>query len=383
MSREPMACIMYHSVGAPDPAWQWRHLTVPFALFEGQLRLLRRLGYRGVSLEEYQALYSAGRLRRERVAALTFDDGYLDNWVYAAPLLKRYGFTGTLFVSRDFVDPGRETRPQWLPGQPPVPAPGFLNQAELIRLDAEGVLDVQSHAVTHTWYPCGPRIVDFRHPGDSWHWMSWNDRPENKWRVSQPESDPGCWGEPVYEHRKALEGPRYFPDPRLTGELRDHVARAGAGFFAAPGWRDALRALTARLQNRCGNGRMETEEEYLARAEAELAESAGFLNRLLGKSVRYLCWPGGGCSPRLFALAARHYAGTTIPSQFRDTPSGEDRLGCFRFRRFGPLHAGENGNFRYLGPLVDALYLEEARTRNPLTRLLRGGLTRFTAWRTA
>lgn len=383
MNREPMACIMYHSIGAPDPAWQWRHLTVPFALFEGQLRLLRRLGYRGVSLEEYRALHLAGRLRRERVAALTFDDGYLDNWVYAAPLLKRYGFAGTLFVSRDFVDPGRKARPQWQPGQPAVPASGFLNRAELIRLDTEGVLDVQSHAVTHTWYPCGPRILDFRHPGDSWHWMSWNADPENKWRALRPESDPSCWGEPVYEHQKALEGPRYFPDQRLAEELRAHVLRAGAGFFAAPDWRDTLHALAGRLQNNLGNGRMETDEEYLIRAEAELAESAAFLNDLLGKKVRYLCWPGGGCSPRLFALAARHYAGTTIPSQYRSTPSGEDQHGCFRFRRFGPLHAGENGSFRYLGPLVDALYLEEARTRNPLARLIRGGLTRFTAWRTA
>ena len=383
MRSESVACVMYHSVGAPDPDWQWRYLTMPCVLFERYLRLLRRLGYHGVTLETYRELHLSGRLRKERVVALTFDDGYLDNWVYAAPLLKRYGFTGTVFASRDFVAPGEKARPQRQPGQPPVPASGFLNRAELIRLDKEGVLDVQSHAVTHTWYPSGPRIVDFRHPGDSWHWMSWNADPENKWRVLQPKSEPDCWGEPVYEHRKALEGPRYFPDPRLAEELRAHVAKAGAGFFAAPGWRDTLRALADRLQKHLGNGRTETEEEYLARAETELADSAAFLDNLLGKKTRYLCWPGGGCSPRLFALAARHYAGTTLPSQCRDAPSGEDRHGCFRFRRFGPLHAGENGNFRYLGPLADVLYLEEARTRNPLTRLIRGGFTRFTAWRTA
>ena len=378
-----MACIMYHSVGVPDATWQWRHLTVPFALFAKQLWLLRRMGYRSVTLREYQELYCAGRVSKERVVAITFDDGYLDNWVYAAVLLKQYGFTGTVFISKDFVAPGEETRPQWKPGDALVPVSGFMNRAELAALDAEGILDVQSHAVTHTWYPSGPNIIDFRHPGDSWHWMSWNAAPADKWRALQPNSTPDCWGEPVYEHQKALEGPRYFPDPRIGKELHAHTTKAGIDFFAAPGWRDELHALARQLQKTYTEDRQETEKEYLERAEAELVDSAAFLSGLLHKKIEYLCLPGGGSSPLLTALAARHYTGFTIPSREIGCPTGLDTSGCFRFRRLGPLHAGENDKFRYLGPLVDALYLEETRTRNPVVRLIRGSLTRFTAWRTA
>lgn len=383
MTREPVACIMYHTVGTPDAAWKWRYLTVPFALFDGQLRLLRRMGYRSVTLKEYQALYCAGRVGKERVVAITFDDGYLDNWVYAAVLLKHYGFTGTVFVSKDFVGPGEEMRPQWQIGHAPVAASGFMNRAELAALDAEGVLDVQSHAVTHTWYPSGPRIIDFRHPGDLWHWMSWNAAPADKWRELQPKATPECWGEPVYEHRKALEAPRYFPDPRIARDLRAHVAQTGADFFAAPGWRDELHAFSRHLHNIYTDDHRETEKEYLERAEAEIVDSAAFLGELLHKKIEYLCLPGGGCTPQLAELAARHYAGFTIPSQEKDRPAGLDNAGCFRFRRLAPLNAGENDTFRYLGPLVDALYLEELRARNPLVRLVRGGLTRFIAWRTA
>ena len=41
---------------------------------------------------------------------LTFDDGYLDNWVFAYPLLEKYNLRGTIFVNPEFVDPSLEIR---------------------------------------------------------------------------------------------------------------------------------------------------------------------------------------------------------------------------------------------------------------------------------
>ncbi len=379
MRPEPVACQMLHSVGLPNPAWVWRHLTVPVKLFEGQLRLLRRLGYRSVGLDEYRELACRGLLNKERVICLTFDDGYLDNWVYAAPLLSRYGFKGTVFVSLDFIDPGLKPRPQWNPNKPEIRprADGFLNLGELRALEAGGVLDVQSHAVTHTWYPRGTRIVDFRRPGDTYHWMTWNKKPQDKWRQLQPEAGPEEWGEPVYEHGKSLDGPRLFPDERVAEGLRACAAEAGRNFFQQPDWRERLGRRAEDLQRQYPAGHLESETEFLARAEKELADSAAGVGDMLGKTVHWLCWPGGGYSPALFDLAARHYTGTTIASRDSATPGHVDTNGCFRFRRFGPLHQGEGDAFRYLGPLTNALYVEERRAGNPLVRLTRGGLTRL------
>ena len=42
---------------------------------------------------------------------LSFDDGYLDNWTYVFPILKKYGMKATIFVSPDFVDPTETVRP--------------------------------------------------------------------------------------------------------------------------------------------------------------------------------------------------------------------------------------------------------------------------------
>lgn len=375
--------MMLHSVGVPDPAWQWYFLTMPLDGFAGFLRLARRAGYTSVSLNEYRDAALGNRLKKERLFCLTFDDGYLDNWVYAAPLLREHGFTGTVFISTDFIDPGLEPRRQRHGENGPLPAaPGYLNLAELRLLDASGVLDVQSHAATHTWYPSGPRIVDFRHPEDGYCWMDWNADPGGKWRSLTPPRRPECWGEPVYEHRKALAGPRYYPNKELGEVLRAHVSPHGKGFFSRPRWRDELSTLAEKLRRRMPPGVMESREEYLARAEAELTESSRILEKALNKTIRWLCWPGGGYSAELFALAGQRYAGTTVSSHDNTVPTGRvDGSGCFRLRRFGPLTAGEEPNIRYLSPLVNLLFLEERRAKNPAVRLIRGGLTRFARWR--
>lgn len=381
--RGGVSSLMLHTVGTAFPQWTWKFLTTPWQIFEGLLRQLQRMGYRTVLLDEYRDIVLAGRLSHEKVVALTFDDGYLDNWVYASVLLERYGMCGTVFVSGEFIDPGEELRPRW-DGTSSGSAPesdGFLNIAEMRQLDSSRVLDVQSHCMTHTWYPCGPRIVDFRHPGDPYHWMSWNASPRDKWRSVQPGEKPEYWGEPVYEHQKSLNGLRYFPGPELGEALRLHVAQSGEGFFADPDWRGKLFARAEELQKNLPQGEWEREEDFKARIRSELADSARLLSEILGKKVSWLCWPGGGYSAEVFAMAAEYYEGTTISSSFDAVhKQGLDKHGCFRFSRFGLLHAGEGDSLRYLGPLTNALYVEERRTGSMPCRLIRGGLTRLAQW---
>ncbi len=374
MRPPPTGIVMFHSVGTPDPAWSWSYLTVPWRLFDRQLAMLRRFGYRSVFLDEYVDIARAGMVERERIVALTFDDGYLDNWVYAAPILKRHGFVGTVFMSTDFIDPAPSPRPRLDPDRPDVAAlakAGFLSWPEMLGLEQSGVMRIESHARTHTWYPVGPEIVDFRHPGDSYPWMDWNDAPERKWAYLGGAARPEVWGEPVYRHAKALDGPRYMPEPGLGARLRAHVAAIGADFFMRPAWRDELFVLAGAHGEQSG-GRHETREEFLVRARAELADSRRILSEGLGRDVRFLCWPGGGYDDEVFDAAAELYAGTSVASRHWSTRVGFDARGCFRFRRIAPPGVETRFGYRYLGPSMLLLSLEETRGGSKLARLVRG-----------
>jgi peptidoglycan/xylan/chitin deacetylase (PgdA/CDA1 family) len=79
--------------------------AMPTAVFERQMRFLAR-HYRVVSLSEAARRLSEGG-PPVPVVALTFDDGYQDNYQNAFPILERYGLPATIFLTTGAID-GRE-----------------------------------------------------------------------------------------------------------------------------------------------------------------------------------------------------------------------------------------------------------------------------------
>ena len=75
-----------------------------------KLAAFRSRGFAPASLDDVHDLQASGVSPRERLVVLSFDDGYLDNWVYVYPLLKRVGWKGAVYVNPEFVDPGEEPR---------------------------------------------------------------------------------------------------------------------------------------------------------------------------------------------------------------------------------------------------------------------------------
>lgn len=95
--------LIFHRVLAePDPLFPDVHDATRFREF---LRTLKRL-YRVLPLGEGLDLLRAGRLPAGS-AALTFDDGYEDNYSVALPILKEEGVPATIFVATGFLDGGR------------------------------------------------------------------------------------------------------------------------------------------------------------------------------------------------------------------------------------------------------------------------------------
>ena len=81
-------------------------------------------------LEEAIGRLQTGTLPR-CAACITFDDGYVDNYTNAWPILKKYGMKATLFMIADSIG-----------------APRFVNAEQLREMNAGG-FDVQSHTYSH------------------------------------------------------------------------------------------------------------------------------------------------------------------------------------------------------------------------------------------
>ena len=103
-----VAVLMYHGVcdDAPMPPAINFHLEPE--IFERQMRVLKSR-YRVVPLSDVTRALSQGK-RLEKAVVLTFDDGYRNNALRVAPILKRMGLPFTVFVATSYVDTGR-----WMP----------------------------------------------------------------------------------------------------------------------------------------------------------------------------------------------------------------------------------------------------------------------------
>jgi peptidoglycan/xylan/chitin deacetylase (PgdA/CDA1 family) len=84
--------LMYHHIST-SPGM----ITVSPDHFAAQMAYLAQAGYRTVGARQLGAFLDGEPLPAKSVV-LTFDDGYLDNWVHAHPVLRQHGFTALCFL---------------------------------------------------------------------------------------------------------------------------------------------------------------------------------------------------------------------------------------------------------------------------------------------
>jgi peptidoglycan/xylan/chitin deacetylase (PgdA/CDA1 family) len=136
---ERLPILLYHRVDTTPKPGPFR---LPRGVFEEQLAVLRALGFRSVTLAEWHAAMDRHTPLPGRAVLFTFDDGCRDFLTVAWPLLRRYGFSATIFVTSDAAARGEFQDP--LTGER-SPALGW---DELRALQAQGV-QVGSHARRH------------------------------------------------------------------------------------------------------------------------------------------------------------------------------------------------------------------------------------------
>lgn len=139
--REFPYVLMYHSVTRYDDDPYL--VTVCPERFERQLRWLRSHGCTGVSMGE---LLAARRVGADRgLVGLTFDDGYTDFAGTVVPLLRRFGWTATVFVIAGRLGGVNDWDPEGPRKQP-------MSEQQVAAVAAAG-MEVGSHGLWHRRLP--------------------------------------------------------------------------------------------------------------------------------------------------------------------------------------------------------------------------------------
>ena len=123
--------LMYHRLAERVAA---SSLVIPPEDFSRQIDWLDKKSFRLLSLDEVIQQGCRAPLW-ERSLALTFDDGFRDNYEQAFPLLLTRGKTAALFVVVHWVG-----------------TKGFMDWKEIRKLADSGIT-IGSHALTHRWLP--------------------------------------------------------------------------------------------------------------------------------------------------------------------------------------------------------------------------------------
>lgn len=137
-----IAILMYHMVCETENAKEKRYCCHPYA-FKQQMAHLKKVGYQVIGLDDLINSIKKGTTLPEKSIAITFDDGFADNYDNAFPLLRAYGFPATMFVVSRLA--GRTN--EWMQEEE-FPARKLLGWKELKEISENGIT-IGSHTTSH------------------------------------------------------------------------------------------------------------------------------------------------------------------------------------------------------------------------------------------
>lgn len=134
-----LAILTYHSLDASGSV-----VSVSPRAFADQMSCLSDLGFRGVSLREAVDYRTANGGWPAHAVILTFDDGYASVYEHAWPVLRRFGFTATVFVISGYID-GRN---EWAAPPHGLGVRPMLSWTQISEMCVSGV-EMGAHTRTH------------------------------------------------------------------------------------------------------------------------------------------------------------------------------------------------------------------------------------------
>ncbi len=109
-------------------------LTVNTEQFETQMKYLAEQGYHSITPTEMLDAWENGAELPEKPVIITFDDGYVDNYSNAFPILQKYNLKATIFLISDYVNL----------------YPNYLTWAQAAEMQKSGLIHFGSHTMSHS-----------------------------------------------------------------------------------------------------------------------------------------------------------------------------------------------------------------------------------------
>jgi len=244
--------------------------------FDAQLRYLRDNEYRTLNTDAYFQYFQEDHAFCKNAVVLTFDDGTRDFYEIAFPLLQKYGMQAVVFLIPDWMG-----------------AAGMLTWEQIREMHQSGLVDFQSHTLSHQRIFISPNVVDFLQP-QSVGYFHWNlpvvcVGEADVWRK------PIAPGTPVYQFASRMsEHLRYFPPEKVARACAEFVQQnSGELFFKTKGWRKKMHEFHAEIFSRFeADARYESVTEQADAIRAQLLQGRLKIEQEIpGKSVRHLAFP--------------------------------------------------------------------------------------------
>lgn len=124
--------LMYHSISAADTN---NSLLVPPDMFRQQVKYLKEAGFTPMLLEDVVEVFSTGYVPKKPVA-ITFDDGYADNYSEGYKILKEFDMKATFFIITNNTD-----------------ADGYYLSSDQLKEMKNAGMGIESHTSRHIEFP--------------------------------------------------------------------------------------------------------------------------------------------------------------------------------------------------------------------------------------
>ena len=296
------------------PKWD---IDVAYRTFDIEMKILKQF-FNVITLDDVFDYLVNDKEPSKPSVVITFDDGYVDNFVYAYPILKKYKLKATIFPITSRLNREDKVRPtledywnnkvSFKELHKPKPmgivnyefllkgkSQDFLTVEELNKM--KDVFDIQGHGDIHAKVFYDEKIIDF-YDGNNGHWSNpyaFGDSND----FSSLEYN--YFGFPIFPDKNNLSVRRGF----LKRDVKDFIRSLDKKFLSKKDWKGILKKeLQKNFKSLLD---FETEEERIKRINTELKNSKEQLERFIGKKVSYLSYPFGHYDKVLADISSKYF----------------------------------------------------------------------------